>query len=127
MWRLSSQSTKLHESKETIQSKGGCSKESKKGFERRRHSNFRKQDASWHVFKDGKSSIHKESRETSPKGKIKKVWKLNTGGLNAHARIGDSYGNDSLDEDTHSINDDHSMVEENPSVEEDLEMTLLLF
>ena len=48
------------------------------------------------------------------------------GGLNPHAKAGDSYGNEPLEEDTHSINDDHTIVEENPSDEEDLEMTLLL-
>ena len=70
--------------------------------------------------------IHKESRETSPKRKIKKVWRPKTRGLSPHAKTNDSYGKESLEEDTHSINNDHSMVEENPSVEEDLEMTLLL-
>ena len=70
--------------------------------------------------------IHKNTIKTSPKKKIKKVWRPKTGGLNPHAKTSDSYGNESLEEDTHSINDDHSMVEENPSVEEDLEMTLLL-
>ena len=70
--------------------------------------------------------IHKESRETSPHRKIKKVWRPKIGGLNPHAKTCESYGNESLEEDTHSINDGHSMVEENPSVQEDLEMTLLL-
>ena len=70
--------------------------------------------------------IHKESRETSPQRKINKFWRPKIGGLNPHAKMGDSYRNESLEQDTHSINDDHSMIEENPSVEEDLEMTLLL-
>ena len=70
--------------------------------------------------------IYKNSRERSPKRKIKKVWRPKIGGINPHAKIGDSYGKEYIEQDTHSINDDHSMVEENTSVEEDLEMTLLL-
>ena len=53
VWSIWAQSTKLHESKDMIQSKGGCSKKSSKGFEKRQHPNSRRQDASWHVFKDG--------------------------------------------------------------------------
>ena len=37
--------------------------------------------------------IHKESRETSPHRKIKKVWRPKTRGLNPHAKICYSYGN----------------------------------
>ena len=70
--------------------------------------------------------IHKESRETSPKRKIKTVWRPKTWGLSPHAKTDDSYGKESLEEHTHSINDDHSMVEEKPSVEDDLEMTILV-
>ena len=69
--------------------------------------------------------IHKESRETSPKRNIKKFWRPKTRGFSPHAKTNDSYGKESLEEHTHSLNNDHSMVEENLSVEKDLEMTLL--
>ena len=91
--------------------------------------------------------IYKNSRETSPKRKIKKFWRPKIGGFNSHVKTGDSYEEESLEEDTHSrnddhtiiekntsneeeythsINSDHTIVEENPNNEEDLEMTLLL-
>ena len=55
--------------------------------------------------------IHKESRETSPNKKIKKVWRPKAQGLSPHAKIDDSYRKESLEEHTRSINDDHSTVE----------------
>ena len=64
--------------------------------------------------------IHKESRETSPKRKIKKVWRPKTRGLNPHVKTGDSNEKESLEEDSYSINDDHTIVKENTSVEEDI-------
>ena len=70
--------------------------------------------------------IHKNSRKTSPKKKIKKFWRPKTGGLNPHVKTSDSYEKESLEEDSYSVNDDHAIVKENPSVEEDIEMTLLL-
>ena len=70
--------------------------------------------------------IHKESRETSPQRKINKFWRPKIGGLNSHVKTGDSYEKESLEEDSYSVNDDHTIVKENPSVEEDIEMTLLL-
>ena len=70
--------------------------------------------------------IHKNSIKTSPKKNIKKFWRPKTGGLNPHVKIGDSYEKESLEEDSYSVNDDHTIVKENPSVEENIEMTLLL-
>ena len=64
--------------------------------------------------------IYKISRETSPKRKIKKFWRPKTGGLNPHVKTDDSYEKESLEEDSYSINDDHTIVKENPSVEEDI-------
>ena len=68
---------------------------------------------------------HKESRETSLKRKIK-VWRPKIGGLIPLDKTGDLVGKESLEEEVHSLEDDHYMVEENPSVKEDLEMALLL-
>ena len=61
--------------------------------------------------------ISKNSRETSPKRKIKKVWRPKTGGFNSHVKTGNSYEEESPEEDTHSRNDDHTIIEENPSNE----------
>ena len=41
--------------------------------------------------------IHKNSRETIPKKKIKKFWRPKTGGINPHCKTGDSYGKESLE------------------------------
>ena len=60
--------------------------------------------------------IHKNSRKTSPKKKIKKVWRPKTGGLNPHVKIGNSYEKESPEEDSYSVNDDHTIVKENTSV-----------
>ena len=70
--------------------------------------------------------IHKNSRKTSPKKKIKKVWRPKTRGLNPHVKTGDTYEKESLEEESYFVNGDHTIVKANPSVEEDIEMTLLL-
>ena len=70
--------------------------------------------------------IHKKSKVTSPKRNIKKVWRPKIGGFNSHVKTCDSYEEESIEEDTHSINTDHTIVEGNQNNEEELEMTLLL-
>ena len=66
------------------------------------------------------------STPNTQKGKFKKVWRLKGGPLNPHVKTNDNCGKETLEENIQSLNDNYTIDEENPSNEEDLEMTLLL-
>ena len=106
------QRKKLNESKDTIQSKEDAPKSQGKVLKR---DNIQTQeDKMTHdmSLKMESKQIFKNSRETSPKRNIKKVWRPKTRGCKSHAKTGDSYEQESPEEDTHSRNVDHTIIEE---------------
>jgi len=75
-------------------------------------------------------SFENESFPNTSKRKMKKVWRLkkipSTDDGTKNSPEYQHPTNSKIEGDTHVISDEHSMVEENPNIDEDLEMALLL-